>query len=84
LQRETPNFSLPELWPRNSPDLNPVDYIVWGVMEQCVYQSRVNTVDELKEHLIAVWPDFRHNIADTAIDQWRKRLQPCVRATGGY
>jgi len=32
--------------------------MVWGVMEQRVYQSRVNTVDELMEHLIAVWADF--------------------------
>ena len=33
LQRETPDFIPPDLWPPNSPDLNPVDYMVWGVME---------------------------------------------------
>ena len=26
LQRETPAFISPDLWPPNSPDLNPVDY----------------------------------------------------------
>ena len=57
--------------------------MVWGVMEQRVDQSRVNTVDELEERLIAVWSDFRQDIIDTAIDQWRKRLQACVRANGG-
>ena len=30
LQRETPAFILPDLWPPNSPDLNPVDYEIWG------------------------------------------------------
>jgi len=44
----------------------------------------VNTVDELKERLFVVWSDFRHNITDTAIDQWRKRLQACVHASGGH
>ena len=26
LQRETPDFIGPDLWPPNSPDLNPIDY----------------------------------------------------------
>jgi len=26
LQRETPKFITPDLWPSNSPDLYPVDY----------------------------------------------------------
>jgi len=36
LQRQTPDFIGPELWPPNSPDLNPVDYKIWGVMQQWV------------------------------------------------
>ena len=31
LQRETPEFIPPEIWPPNSPDLNPVDYSASGV-----------------------------------------------------
>lgn len=30
LRRETPDFIGPDLWPANSPDLNPVDYRIWG------------------------------------------------------
>jgi len=60
LQCETPNFIPPGHL--TAPNLNPVDYMVWGAMEQRVYKSRVNTVDELKERLIAVWSDFRRDI----------------------
>jgi len=28
--------------------------------------------------------DFRQDVIDTAIDQWRKRLQACVRVNGGH
>jgi len=30
LTHETPDFIIPALWPANSPDLNPVDYQIWG------------------------------------------------------
>ena len=49
-----PDFIGPDLWLPNSPDLNPVDYKIWGVMQQWVYESRVN-VDELKQRLHDVW-----------------------------
>jgi len=30
LTHETPDFITPALWPAYSPDLNPVDYQIWG------------------------------------------------------
>ena len=30
LTHETPDFITPAVWPANSPDLNPVDYQIWG------------------------------------------------------
>ena len=43
-------------------------------------------INTLKECLIAVWSDFRQVIRpiDTAVDQWRKRLQACVCANDGH
>src|ERR1043165_9858097 len=32
LQQNTPNFIQKDEWPPNSPDLNPLDYHVWGAM----------------------------------------------------
>ena len=31
-QRENVSFIKPQMWPPNSPDLNPVDYAVWGAL----------------------------------------------------
>ena len=55
---QTPDFIGPDLWPEwlpNSPDLNSIDYKIWGDMQQRVYESRVNNVDELKQRLHDVW-----------------------------
>jgi hypothetical protein len=38
LQREVPELIDPDLWPANSPDLNPVDYRVWGNLQEMVYK----------------------------------------------
>jgi len=45
----TPFADAPDMWPPNSPDLNPVDFAVWGALQQMVYhQQRFDSVDELK------------------------------------
>jgi len=35
--------------------LNPVNYKIWGVMQQRVYETRINNLDELKQRLIEAW-----------------------------
>ena len=78
LQRETLKCIPPNLWPPNSPDLNPVDYQIWGVMRNRVYQTPVQDVTYLRQRLIDTWNDLSPSIVDDAVDEWRKRLQACV------
>ena len=84
LRRETPDFISPDLWPPNSPDLNPVDYEIWAVMQLRVYKTKIHTIDELKQRLIEVWCGLEQSTVDMAIEQWRGRLRSCVRANGGH
>lgn len=84
LQRETPDFIPPTMWPPNSPDLNPVDYSIWSVLQEKVYSSRISNVDELKTRVIDEWARFDQSIVDAAIDQWRRRLSACVRVRGSH
>ena len=45
LSREMPDFILPLQWLPNSPDLNPVDYEIWGRLQERVYRSRIRDVN---------------------------------------
>jgi len=66
----TCDFFTPALWPANSPDLNPVDYQIWGKLQERVYRSRNHDVDQLKSRLIEEWEHFHQVFIDEAIRQW--------------
>jgi len=83
LQRETPKFIRLDLWSPNSPDFNPVDYRVWGVMQDRVYQTPVRDVADLRQRLIDTWNDLSWSIVDDAVDEQHKRLQTCVNEKVG-
>ena len=49
LRSNVPEFTEPENWPPNSPDLNPVDYAVWGGgLQQMVYRRKISDIHQLK------------------------------------
>ena len=39
-EKEHTNFIKPHMWPPNSRDINPVDYAIWGALQQ--YESTTN------------------------------------------
>jgi len=45
----------------NSPDLNPINYAVWGAFQVQLYQGRkFNTVEELKQTINTEWKTYRN------------------------
>ena len=84
LRQATPEFISPDLWPPNSPNLNTVDYKIWGCVQEHAYQKSIRDVDQLKQRLVEVWSGVQQTVLDAAIGEWRKRLRVCVRAKGHY
>ena len=61
----------------------PVDYKIWSIVQQRVYESRVHNIDKLKQRLVHVWHGMvDQTIIDSAIDEWHGRLRACVQAKG--
>jgi len=53
--RETPAFISSDLWPPNSPDLNPVDYKIWGVMQDRVYHKKSDGRERVERASLSDW-----------------------------
>jgi len=85
LSRENIDFIEPDMWPPNSPDLNPVDYSIWGALQQRVYLRRkFCTVAQLKLAIIEEWAKLSQRFIDRSIDEWRRRLDCVVQQNGGH
>jgi len=80
----TPDFIPPTLWPPSSPDLNPVDYAVWEIMQERVYKKKIKDVGELHQRFVEEWEQLRQHVIDNAVRQWRRRLRGCVDADGQF
>ena len=60
------NQILIKVWPANSPDLNLVDYCIWGKLQGHVYRNRIRDMDQLKSSLIEEWEQY-HNSSSRSL-----------------
>ena len=85
LQRENIDFIEPGMWPPNSPDLNPVDYAIWGALQHRIYLRRkFTTVEQLKLTIVEEWGKLSQRFIDNSINEWRQRLERVVQLQGGH
>ena len=79
------NLLQPQMWPPNSPDLNPVDFFVWAELERRVYKGRkITSIESLKQAIEEEWEQFPQELINKAIDAFPLRLKRCVEAKGRH
>lgn len=86
LTRNTPDFITPQQWPAKSPDLNVLDYSLWGILLAGVSNNRphINDVAHLKATLIESWNTIPLRTIQRACSTWIRRLRACVEMEGGH
>jgi len=85
------DFMAKHEWPPNSPDLNLIDYHVWGATLKAYHKlditswtSKPSTIEELQTRLEMIWNDLPQKPVARAVQNFRKRLQACVFKAGGH
>ncbi|XP_011707025.1 PREDICTED: uncharacterized protein LOC105462195 [Wasmannia auropunctata] len=73
-----------EFWPPNSPDLNPLDFYVWDVVERVTNKSRHPNVASLRAAIETAFTDMDRDILKRACARFRPRMEAVIQANGGY
>lgn len=74
----------PDIWPPSSPDLNPLDYYVWGVLEKEVNEHYHSTIDSLKATIVRVMSSMDQQHLIKACRRFRSRVEAVIQADGGF
>jgi hypothetical protein len=84
LWRNVLTFISAVYWPSGSPDLNPLEYNLWAVLEDMVCQKCHNNLDNPKRSLVKAVAEIPLETVCVAIGEWPEHLKACVRAKGGH
>src|SRR6218665_1944528 len=86
LHANCPKIIEKDSWPPNSPDLNPLDYHLWGAMLERYHklQPKPKTIAELKAALQLILDEMSQEQINKAVKDFTKRLKACVQVNGGH
>jgi len=74
-----------EFWLPNSPDLSPLDYYVWGVVERVTNKSRHPNVMSLRTTIEAAFVGSMDCATlQRACERFRPRIKAVIQANGIY
>ncbi|KAJ4428923.1 hypothetical protein ANN_25919 [Periplaneta americana] len=76
----------PIAWPPRSPDLNPLDFYLWGHLKSLVYSSPVPDLESLRNRIVACSEDKRNTpgVWDRVRRSMRHRCEVCIQVGGGH
>ncbi|XP_046868909.1 uncharacterized protein LOC124461437 [Drosophila willistoni] len=74
----------PNLWPPSSPDLNLLDYYVWGVVERETNKHPHNTISSLKTAINTVMVNMNKDHLIRACNRFRSRFEKVIAANGNF
>lgn len=69
-------------WPPRSPDLNPLDFTIWGQIKEKVYSTPVDTLEDLRNRIEQAFQQSLHQ--PRIMFSLQKRLRACVQVNGGH
>lgn len=71
-------------WPPSSPDCNPMDFSIWGILDGIVSKVHYKSINALKAALRKAWDDLPEETVRAAVASVSGRLRAVVRNKGGH
>ena len=73
-----------DMWPPSSPDLNPMDYFVWGYLESRVNRRPHTTKASLIASIKEQFASMPSTLVKRACGRFRTRITAVIEAEGNY
>jgi len=76
----------PVAWPARSPDLTPLDFYLWGTVKSLVYNTGVDTREELRQRILDAFHNVKGRVEElrTATRNVQMRSRVCLQVNGGH
>lgn len=71
-------------WPARSPDLNKMDFFLWGFIKEQVYQDPATTVENMKMRIRNAFASVTDNMLRNVDHSFSRRLDVCIQQNGGH
>ena len=78
------DFIAKEEWPPYSPDLNPMDYSIWSILESKACDNSHTSIDTLMTSLNKEWGKIPQETLRAAVEAFPRRLKAGIQKKGGY
>jgi len=79
---QTAELLKPNEWPTHRPDLNPLNYGIWSILEKRVFAVKIPDVEHLCDRLGNTWAGIKQEEVDKVIGSCIKRVKVCVEGNG--
>jgi len=73
-----------DFWPPSSPDLNPLDFAVWGVLEKATNKTPHPNLESLKTAIKNEWANMSDTFLIDACKSFRRRIEAVIANNGGH
>jgi len=74
----------PIIWPPRSPDLNVLDFFLWGYVKNLIENNRNGTEAEVREAILAAFDTITPEMAHRATRDIVRRAELCIRERGRH
>lgn len=74
----------PVAWPARSPDLNPLDYYLWGYLKNKVYDRQVRRIEEINGRMLETLGAIEPQTIRAAVQEMDIRTALCIQQHGGH
>lgn len=82
LKENLSDFIAPSDWPASSPDINPLDFCIWGYMMDKLSSMKYHNLDQFKSCLLKIWNEIPIEVVRAACNGFMTRMRKVVKEKG--